>query len=155
MRGLPQVTILLVAGAVAGGCGGSDGSGDSSRPGEASARAQVVAYLNAFNRGDGRSVCSLLTSQAKAGVPHLSGQIHAPDCEGAIRELSQVSEHIRSPRISVRIQGTLAVARVRSKRPAYQSDVPLREEHGRWQIAYPPAVVERYKTPPGIPSELK
>jgi hypothetical protein len=155
MRGLPQVAILLVAGAVAGGCGSSHGSSDSSRPGEASARAQVAAYLSAFNRGDGRSACSLLSAQAKAGVPHLSGLIHAPDCAGAIRELSRISEHIRSPRISVRVQGTLATAKVRSKRPPYQSDVPLSEEDGAWQIDYPPALVERFKTPPGIPSELK
>jgi hypothetical protein len=155
MRGLPQVAILLVVGAVTGGCGGRHDSHDSSRPDEAAARAQVAAYLSAFNRGDGRSVCSLLTSQAKAGVPHLSDRIHAPDCAGAIRELSRVSEHVRSPHISVRVHGTRATAKVRSKRPPYQSDVLLRAEDGGWQIAFPPALVERFKTPPGIPSELK
>jgi hypothetical protein len=155
MRGLPQVAILLVAGAVAGGCGSSHGSSDSSRPGEASAHAQVAAYLSAFNRGDGRSACSLLSAEAKGGVRNLSTHNTAPDCATAIRELSRVSEHIRSPRISVRVQGTRATAKVRSKRPPYQSDVLLREDHGDRQIAYPPALVERYKTPPGIPSELK
>jgi hypothetical protein len=147
--------LLLAAGALAGGCGGGEDAGHSSRPDGVAARTQVAAYLTAFNRGDGRSACSLLTSQAKAGVPHLSDRINAPDCEGAIRELSGVSEHIRSPQISVRVAGKRAIAKVRSKRPPYQSDVLLQEQDGGWRIAYPPALLERFKTPPGIPSDLK
>jgi hypothetical protein len=153
VRGLPQVAIvLLAAGAAASGCGGGEGRSGSDA---ASAQAQVTAYLAAFNRGDGRAACALLTSQAKAGVPHLSDRIAAPECERAIRELSRGSEHLRSPKISVHVAGERAVAKLRNRRPPYQSDVLLHKEDGRWLIAYPPAVLERFKTPPGIPSDLK
>jgi hypothetical protein len=53
------------------------------------------------------------------------------------------------------VTGNRAIAKVRSKRPPYQSDVLLKEQGGRWRIAYPPALLERYRTPPGIPSDLK
>ena len=156
MRGLPQVAIaLLAAGAAVSGCGGGGDTGGSGSPEAASPQAQLTAYLAAFNRGDGQAACALLTDQAKAGVPHLSDRIKAPDCEGAIRELSRRGEHIRSPKISVSVDGRRAVARIRDRRPPYQSDVPLQEQHGEWRIAYPPALLERFKAPPGIPSDLK
>jgi hypothetical protein len=31
--------------------------------------------------------------------------------------------------------------------------VLLVKQDGKWRIAYPPALVEHYKTPPGIPNE--
>jgi hypothetical protein len=150
MRGLPRLgTVLLVVTAGIGGCGG----GASKQPDNASAKNRIVAYLTAFNRGDGPSACSMLTPQARAGVPHLSGRIEAPDCAGAIRELARISARLRSPRISVRVAGKRAIAKIRNARPPYQSDVLLYKEDGGWRIAYPPAVLERYKSPPGIPGE--
>jgi hypothetical protein len=154
LRRLPQVgALLLAAGAVASGCGG-DGGNASRVPDDVSAKNQVAAYLAAFNRGDGRSACALLTPEARAGVPSLADQIQAPDCEGAIRELARIGAHLRSPRISVEVGGDRAIAKVVSRRPPYQSDVLLRKEGGAWRIAFPPALLERYRTPPGIPSEL-
>jgi hypothetical protein len=151
MRGLPRlIAPLLVLAAVAAGCGGGESDGAAgSTPGS-----QVRAYLAAFERGDGRAACALLTPEARAGVPHLSDDIEAPDCEHAIRELARTTERLRSPRISVDVQGERATARIASTRPPYQSQALLREQNGSWRIAFPPAVLQRYKTPPGIPSEL-
>jgi hypothetical protein len=152
VRGLPRVAILLLALTLAA-CGGGGGGGSQQADG-GSAKKQLADYLAAFNRGDGPTACALLTQQARAGVPHLSNRINAPDCEGAVRELARVSEHLRAPQISVRVEGKRAIAKVRNKRPPYQSDVLLYKEDAGWRIAFPPALLERYKTPPGIPSDL-
>ena len=149
MSRLPRIVVVLLATVAVAGCG------SSSKAGSSSPRQQVLLYLAAFNRGDGKAACALLTPQARAGVPHLSDKLTSPDCEGAIKELSLLSERLRSPTITIREQGDQAVARIRNKRPPYQSDVLLDNKGGGWQIAYPPAVLERYKSPPGIKSELK
>jgi hypothetical protein len=107
--------------------------------------------MKAVDRGDGASACALLTPQAQVSVPHLSNRLTAPDCQGAIKELAGLSERLRSPRISVRVEGGRAIASIRNARPRYQSDVLLSKGKEGWRIAVPPAVLERYKTPPGIP----
>ncbi len=156
MRELPQVAkraaVLLAVAVVAGGCGGDGSDGGSSRSDDVSAKQQVANYFAAFNRGDGAAACALLTPQAEAGVPSLSDRIEAPDCVGAIRELSRISEHLRSPQITVAVTGERAVAKIKHRRPPYQSDVLLQKREEGWRIAFPPAVLERYTTPPGIPS---
>jgi hypothetical protein len=137
------------------GVAGCGGGGERSKPaGASSPKEQITKYLVAFNRGDGPAACAVLTPPARAGVPHLSDQIQSPDCEGAIRELSRKSEHLPAPRISVRLQGDRAIGSIKNARPPYQSDVLLTRQDGEWRIAYPPALLERYKTPPGIPSDL-
>ena len=146
--------MLLAVAMVAGGCGDNGSSGGSSRTDEVSAKQQVANYFAAFNRGDGAAACGLLTPQAEAGVPSLSDRVESPDCEGAIRELSRVSEHLRSPQVAVKVTGERAIAKIRNRRPPYQSDVLLQKGDDGWRIAFPPAVLERYTTPPGIPSHL-
>ena len=153
MPGLPRVAVLILAFCAAG-CGGGGDGGGSKQGGDSSPKAQITKYLFAFNRGDGPSACAALTPQARAGVSHLSDRIKAPGCEGAIQELSRTSEHLRAPRVSVRILGDRAIAKIRNTQPPYQSDVLLTRQDGKWWIAYPPALLERYKTPPGIPSDL-
>ena len=153
MRELPRlIAALLVAALAQAGCGG-DG-GEASEPSEATPKAQVRAYLTAFESGDGAAACALLTPEARTGVPHLSDDIRAPDCEGAIRELARTSERLRAPRISVRVEGTSATAKIVNRNPPYESEALLRKDANGWRIAYPPALLQRYKTPPGIPSEL-
>jgi hypothetical protein len=152
--GLSRIAILILASFCAAGCGGGGDGEASKQVGGSSPEAQITKYLSAFNRGDGPSACAALTPQARAGVSHLSDRIKAPDCEGAIRELSRVSERLRAPRVSVRIVGDRAIAKIRNTQPPYQSDVLLTRQDGTWRIAYPPALLERYKTPPGIPSDL-
>ena len=157
MPGLPRVTaVAAVAIALgAGGCGRGDDSGGSAAGDGASAKQQLSAYFTAFNRGDGAAACALLTAEAQAGVRSLSDRISAPDCEGAIAELSRIGEHIRAPRIAVDVNGERAVAKVTSRRPAYRSDALLVKQEGAWRIAYPPALLERYTSPPGIPDESR
>ena len=135
------------------GCGGNGGG--SSQAANGSPRKQVLLYLAAFSRGDGKAACALLTPTAQAGIPHLSDQIKSPDCEGAIRELSRASERLRAPSVTVREQGNRAFAKIRNSHPPYQSDVLLDRQDGGWLIAFPSALLERFKTPPGIKSELK
>jgi hypothetical protein len=155
VRGLSRVAALaLAAGVAAGGCGGDDRAPESSTKDSAKESAQQVAdYLAAFGRGDGASACALLTPQAAAGVRSLSDEIDAPDCEGAIAELARIAERIRAPRISVSVNGERAVAKVTSKRPPYRTEVLLTKQDGEWRLAVPPAILQRYSTPPGIPDE--
>jgi hypothetical protein len=149
VRRLPQVAALLFAVAAAG-CGGAD----REHADDAAPRDKLHAYLDAFARGDGAAACALLTPEARRGVPGLSDEIESPDCEGAIRELARASVRLRAPRITVSVEGDSATGRIESKRPAYESQVLLRKEGGTWKIAFPPAILEKFKSPPGIPSEL-
>jgi hypothetical protein len=148
MRGLPGLAALGVALAAAGcGGGGSKAAGAGRSP-----AAQVRAYLADFARGDGKAACALLTPEARNGVPSLSNDIRSPDCAGAIRELSRASEPLRAPKVTASAGGDRATAKITSRHPAYQSQVLLRKEGGAWRIAFPPAILQRYKTPPGIPN---
>jgi len=150
MLGLPKVALalaLVLAVAGCGGGGGSDATGSAPTP-----KDQIRAYLAAFARGDGKAACALLTPEAKNGVPSLSDDLKSPDCEGAIGELARTSERLRAPRISVSIEGDMATAKITNSRPPYQSDVLLRREDDGWRIAFPPALLQRFKSPPGIPN---
>ena len=142
MRRLPLTAALLLAAAA--GCGGGNGGGGSNAGSGSGPEQQVRAYLAAFARGDGRAACALLTPQARAGVPHLSQDIKSPDCERAIRELSRASERLRSPSVSVDVNGDRATAKIASSKPPYQSQALLEKEGGTWRIAFPPAVLQRY-----------
>jgi hypothetical protein len=133
------------------GCGG--GSGSNATDAAVGPKQQVKAYLAAFARGDGKAACALLTPDARDGLPGLTDDLKAPDCEGAIAELSQVSAHVRAPSISVSVGGDRAIAKITNKRPRYESQALLTKGDDGWRIAFPPALLERYKTPPGIPSD--
>ena len=146
MRGLPALVALGLV-LTAAGCGGGGASRAARTP-----EAQVRAYLAAFARGDGKAACALLTPEAQNGVPSLSDDLRSPDCPGAIAELSRTSERIRAPKVAVFVGGDRATAKITSRRPRYQSQVLLHKENGVWRIAFPPAILQRYKTPPGIPN---
>jgi hypothetical protein len=151
MRRLPQVAIGLALVLVMPGCGGGESShanGSSAGP-----KDQVRAYLAAFARGDGKAACALLTPEAKDGVPSLSDDLESPDCEGAIGELSRASERLRAPHVSVTVDGDRATARITNRRPVYQSQVLLRKGDDGWRIAFPPAILQRFKSPPRIKSD--
>jgi hypothetical protein len=151
MRRLPQVAIGLAFLLLVAGCGDGDSSqatGSTRGP-----KDQLRAYLAAFARGDGKAACALLTPEARSGVPSLSDDLESPDCEGAIGELSRASERLRAPRISVTVDGDRATAQITNRRPPYQSQVLLRKGSHGWRIAFPPAILQRYKSPPGIRSD--
>lgn len=152
-RGINHLAIGLIAALAAAGCGGG-GGGTSQTAASASAgpKDQLRAYLAAFARGDGKAACALLTPEARNGVPSLSNDLKSPDCEGAIAELSRASEHLRAPKISVAVEGDRATAKITNRHPPYQSQALLRREDDGWRIAFPPALLQRYQTPPGIRS---
>ena len=151
MRGLPQVAIAPALLLLISGCGGG-GDSDARTSSAAGPAAQVRSYLAAFARGDGKAACALLTPEARNGVPSLSDDLTSPDCEGAIAELSRTSERLRAPRVSVSVDGDRATARITNRRPPYQSQVLLRKEDDGWRIAFPPAILQHFKSPPGIKS---
>jgi hypothetical protein len=148
MRGLPRLGALGVAIALAGcGGGGSRPTGAGSSP-----AAQIRAYLAAVARGDGKTACALLTPEARSGLPSLSEKLHSPDCAGEVAELSRLSEPLHAPRVEVDAGDDRATGTITSRRPPYRTQVLLRREGGVWLIAFPPALVERYKARPGIPN---
>lgn len=148
MRGLPGVAVPFALVLAVAGCGGGGSSHSTSAA--AGPKDQVRAYLAAFSRGDGKAACALLTPEAKSGVPSLSNDLKSPDCEGAIAELASRSERLRAPRISVSVEGDRATAKITNRHPPYQSQVLLRKENDGWRIAFPPALLEQFKSPPGI-----
>ena len=148
MRGL-SLAVGLTLVLVAPGCGSGEGPQTNSSAGP---KEQVRAYLAAFAHGDGKAACALLTPEARNGVPSLSDDIKAPDCPGAIAELSRASERLRAPRISVSVGDKAATAKITNRHPPYEGQVLLRREKDGWRIAFPPAVLQREKGPPGIPS---
>jgi hypothetical protein len=140
VQGLPRLAPFALAVVALAGCGSGGGGSAQSSP-----QKLVALYIADFNRGDGKAACALLTSQAQAGVPHLSNDITSPDCEGAVGELSRLSEPLRAPRIAIRQQGNQAVAVIKSRRPPYQSQALLDHQDGGWLIAFPPALLEHYR----------
>jgi hypothetical protein len=147
VRRLPPLAALALV--VLGGCGGGGDSG-AKVPDDVAARGQLAAYLAAFYRGDGKAACALLTSRAQTGLRGESLRIKPPDCAGAIRELASTSRRLHSPKIGVRVSGDRASATVRAARPAYQSGALLQKQNGKWLIAYPPGLLQKYVGKGGV-----
>jgi hypothetical protein len=150
----------LVAVALAG-CGGDDdGSGDTTtdpRPGSAQrdVRAAVDEYVAALAGGDPAAMCAVLTDRAKAAVKEfLPSTDTSAGCEDVARRLARRSVPLRRVKVDrISVSGQVATARINSRRPAYESEVQLTNEDGGWKISYPPGVLEKFSTPPGVPIE--
>jgi hypothetical protein len=147
VRRLPQVAPLALV--VLAGCGGANGS-STSVPDNVAARKQVGDYLAAFYRGDGKAACALLTATGQDGLRRESLSTGTPSCADTVRELSSTSRRLRSPRIQVVVKGDRATATVRATRPPYQSGVLLEKSGGKWLIAYPPGLLQKYVGKGGV-----
>jgi hypothetical protein len=119
-------------------------------PDDVAARRQLAAYLAAFYRGDGEAACALLTSQGQAGLRTESLRATSPGCADTVRELSRTSRRLRSPRIGVQVKGDRATATVRATHPSYQSGALLEKQDGKWLIAYPPGLLQKYVGKGGV-----
>jgi hypothetical protein len=147
VRRLPQVAALgLVALA---GCGGGGSSG-TSVPDDVAARKQLAGYLDAFYRGDGNAACARLTGAGQAGVRSESLRSSPPGCADTVKELSSTSRRLHAPRIRVVVSGNRATATIRATRPPYQSGALLQKTGGKWLIAYPPGLLQKYVGKGGV-----
>jgi hypothetical protein len=144
--------VVLVATGLPVACGDEQGDRTSraaAAPDDPSAL--VERYYAALTRGDGAAACGLMTNAGQEGMKQLPAGERPDTCERAVAALARESVHIRHPRLEdLRISGDTATANVVSTRPRQRTGVLLRREDGGWKIAYPPAVVNRFKTPPGI-----
>lgn len=142
--------LLAVAALLApAGCGGSKSSAPSV-PDDVAVQRQVAAYLAAFERGNGNLACALLTSAGQAGLRSESERVTPSGCADTVKELSSTSRRLHSPRIDVQLRGSKATATVRSRRPPYDSGVLLEKHDGKWLIAYPPGLLQKYVGPGGV-----
>jgi hypothetical protein len=145
--------IAVIALCTLAGCG-EEKDASSSSAGAADPQALVTRYFAALAGGDGTTACGLLTAAAGQEMTQLPEGERAGSCEEAAAQLARESLPVRRPRLQdLRVSGPTATAQITSKDPPYDSGVLLRREGGRWKIAYPPAVLSRFKTPPGIKEE--
>ena len=148
---LRAIGVVLVTAAALVSCG--DEQDDSQRAAATPGDPELVVrrYFAAFARGDGAAACALMTDVARQGLRQLPEGERAGSCERAAAVLKRDSLPVSRPNVGdLQISGRTATARVTSEDPQYSTDVLLRREGRGWKIAYPPAVVSRFKTPPGI-----
>jgi hypothetical protein len=146
------VAAALVALVAMSSCG-DDGkpSGTGSSAGADDPRGVVERYFAGIVRGDGRTVCGLMTAAAREGLRQLPEGERAGSCERAVVVLARDSIPLRRTQLQdLRISGRTATATVTSKDPPYRSGVFLRRDGGGWKIAYPPGFESRFSSPPGI-----
>ena len=150
------VAIVLTT-IVLAGCGDDYGGGDTSqaKPGSAQrdVRRVVESYLAALAEGRPQSVCRSLNKQGRSALASFlpSDQESLP-CDQAAKRVARRSVPLRRPRVeSISVSGSRATARVRSRKPAYDSGVLLAKVNGAWLIAFPPGLVEKLSGAPGVP----
>ena len=124
-------------------------------PGSAQREVRTVIrqYVAALSGGDPAKACEVLTSRAQAALAaFLPSTDDSADCEEVARRVARRSVALKRVRVSgISVRGTTATARVTSRDPPFDSEVLLSSEDGRWKIGYPPGLLEKYRTPPGVP----
>ena len=157
-RGLCAACLAAV---VLAGCGGDEsGSGETAtepQPGSAQrgVREAVKEYVDALAGADPAGACEVLTDRAKAAIKEfLPSTDTSATCEEVAKRLARQSVPLRRVKVDrISVSGRVATARISSRRPSYESSVQLSNEDGGWKVSYPPGVVEKFKTPPGVPIE--
>jgi hypothetical protein len=159
MRAPPLSIALLVAAAVAAGCGGDDSPSSQSaadpQPGSAQrdVRGAIQQYVKALSGPDPGQACAVLTDRAKGALrDFLPSNDRSADCDEVAKRVARRSVALRRVKVSqVAVRGQTATARIVSRKPAYESAVLLSNEDGGWKINYPPGLLEEFTTPPGVP----
>jgi hypothetical protein len=151
---LRALGLALVVSAALASCGDEqkDRQEDGAAPVAAGSDPEVVVdrYFAALARGDARAVCGLLTAAGRQALTQLPEGERPATCEGAAKKLGRDTLPIRQLRLQdFQPSGRTATARITSDRPPYDSGVLLEMDEG-WRIAYPPAVLSKFDTPPGI-----
>jgi hypothetical protein len=150
---LSVIGAALAAAAAVISCGDEQQDDHASATAATSDRADRVVrrYFAAFARGDGRAACGLMTNVAREGLRQLPEGKTPRSCEEAVTVLRRSSLTSARPRVGeLQVAGRRATARVTSKQPPYDNSVLLRRDRQGWKIAFPPAVLNRFDTPPGI-----
>jgi hypothetical protein len=150
---MATVAVLAAAAALAS-CGDeteSTNGSDSAKDASGDAETVVRRYYAALADGDGATVCGLMTTTAREGMKQLPAGERPKSCERAVAVLARDSIAVRKVELrDLAVAEPNATARVTSKDPPYDSGVLLRREGGSWKIAYPPGLLSRFDTPPGI-----
>ena len=151
---LRALGLALVVSAALASCGEEQKGGQESATGPVASgsdpEAVVAKYFAALTRGDARVVCGLLTPAGKQALRQLPEGERPTSCEGAAKQLARDTLPIRRLRLrDFQASGRTATARLTSNRPPYDNGVLLEMDEG-WRIAYPPAVLSKFDTPPGI-----
>ena len=148
---LRAVGVALVAAAALVSCGEDQDEPAGTGASGGDPELVVRRYFTAFTRGDARAACGLMTEVAQRGMQQLPEGERAHSCEAATRLLTRNTLAVSRPEVrDLQISGRTATARVTSKDPPYDSGVMLSRDGGGWKIAFPLAVVSRFKGPPGI-----
>jgi hypothetical protein len=152
LRATGAATVAAVALASCGGDG--NGADDATRARSATvAPPEVVLrrYYTALGRADAATACALMTPAAQEAMTELPEGRRARSCGHAVALLARADVALRAVEVhDLKIRGANATARVTSKSPRYDSGVVLRRDASGWKIAYPPGVVTRFDTPPGV-----
>lgn len=151
---LRALGLALVVSAALASCGDEQRGGQDSATGSVAGgsdpEAVVDRYFAALARGDAPVVCGLLTPAGRQALRQLPEGERPASCEAAAKRLAREALPIRQLRLrDFQASGRTATARITSNRPSYDSGVLLEMDEG-WRIAYPPAVLSKFDTPPGI-----
>ena len=108
------------------------------------ARASLAAYLKARQQEDWVAACDGLSASTRAGLRKLSkGKATCPSLIAALSKGADLSDPLKGPLLSLRIQGTHGFALFYGPR-GQKYVMPLRSQAGTWAptelsaIAYPP-----------------
>jgi hypothetical protein len=137
-----------------GGAGGGGAAAEGSQSSPRSAPRQVVAdYLDGFRRKDFGAVCETLAPRGRGVLASLlpSGSRRS-SCEDVAERVARESVPLKRVRIGeATVSGTSATVRIRSTDPPFDSGVLLAKDEEGWRIAYPPGLITKLETPPGVP----
>ena len=130
----------IVAAAALPSCGADDGGeGDMTRAQPAPGPPpQVVVrrFYAALGRGDGRTVCALMIPAAQEAMKEQPEGRRARSCAHAVALLARAEVALRDVETSTR--------------PAYDSGVVRRRTPAGWRMAFPPGLITKFDSPPGI-----
>jgi hypothetical protein len=155
-RAATLVTAALTLFAL-GACGGDDGGGGSgaseASTAERSEPRQVVAdYLGGFRRKDYAAVCETLAPRGRGVLASLLPSGSRSSCEDVAARVARNSVALKRVKISrAKVSGANATVQIRSTDPPFESGVLLAKGEDGWRIAYPPGLITKLKTPPGVP----
>jgi hypothetical protein len=114
-------------------------------------QAAVHRYFAALGRGDGHTVCGLMTPDGRRAMKQLPEGERARSCERAVAVLARDSVRVRRPQVrDLRVSGRTATATVTSADPPYESGVLLHRDSDGWKVAYPPGFESLFDSAPGI-----
>ena len=132
-------SLLLVAAALASGCGGGGDKGSD----QDQVSSAVTNFAHAFGKGDGKTACALLTNDARnTFVTRISSLVGTRDCAEAIGKLPglagpNVTGPFQTATVSnVKVTGDTATATLTAA--GHSAQVTLDKSSGDWLLTLVP-----------------